>query len=149
MDSGIAHNLEQLSHWGVTQARLLAFQMGKPHPTPLSHVTWPRAMATFLSQYQAALCFGYKTSMAFPQGILLVQKVLYAFYSPRWEEARASGAEGLPADPPPPMRGRELKKLKKGGCHKVQASPALNKPAMPPSRAPGRRKVLEGLSSNA
>lgn len=40
MDSGIAHNLEQLSHWGVTQARLLAFQMGKPppHPTVSCHL---------------------------------------------------------------------------------------------------------------
>lgn len=91
----------------------LLSRWGSPPPTPLSHVTWPRAMATFLSQYQAALCFGYKTSMAFPQGILLVQKVLYAFYSPRWEEARASGAEGLPADPPP-NAGQGAQKAQEG-----------------------------------
>lgn len=46
-----------------------------------------------------------KLARLFSQGMLLMQKVLYASYSPRWEEARASGAEGLQADPPPRQCG--------------------------------------------
>lgn len=52
---------------------------------------------------------------AFPQGILLMQKVLYVCDSPRWEQARAGGTEGCRVTASL-MQGRELKLLEKGDC---------------------------------
>lgn len=91
MDSGVSHNLEQLSHLDVTWPSFLL--SGRRNLWWLQ-VTQSGTGATLLSPHGAALCFGYKTTVDFSPGILLVQKVLCACDSPRWAKARAGGAEG-------------------------------------------------------